>query len=326
MFSIVIPVYNTERYIARCLESCVNQSFGDIEIIVVDDCGSDQAMQVAQEYAQKDRRIRIVKNPKNLGTFHSRILGSEDANGEYILFVDSDDFIELKTCEKIKEALESEQCKSGSGADICWFASKRLFSKKEEFFKPYGGVSLGYEVLRNNMFHWEIWGKAYKRELVQRANGVIAERMKEERKVLIGEDVIKSFAINLLAGKCIGIDEVLYLYCDNPTSITKDRNSPQTALRNSEQLGFVIEFLKCFDTLKEAKANPYYAEVKQRLQKILGEHQKMWEYQAFIANRFKRGWFVYPRVYLESLGLKKDYRRVVVRVSVYFLTAGLVKI
>lgn len=143
IFSIIVPVYNTQKYIARCLESCIYQSFENIEIIVVDDCGKDQAMQIAKEYAKQDKRIRIIQNPKNLGLFHTRISGEKEARGEYIIHLDSDDFIDIKTCEKIKEALESEYQKSGSKADICWFASKRLFSKKEEIFKPYNGVSLG---------------------------------------------------------------------------------------------------------------------------------------------------------------------------------------
>lgn len=325
-FSIIIPVYNTEKYIARCLESCVKQSFGEIEIVVVDDCGSDQAIQIAQEYAQGDRRIKIIRNSKNLGLFLTRISGERCAEGEYIIHLDSDDFIDIKTCEKIKKALESEYQKSGSKADICWFASKRLFSKKEEVFKPYNGVFLGCEILRNNMFQWEIWGKAYKRELIQKANEIIAHKIKEEQRLLLGEDAIKSFVINLLAQKCIGLDEVMYFYCDNPASITKSRDNSQTALRNSAQLDFVIKSLDRFDTLKESEENPYYLEVKQRVQRILGEHQKMWEYQAFIANRFEKGWFVYPRVYLESLSLKRDYRRVGVRIFVYFLTGGFVKI
>lgn len=80
-FSIIIPVYNTEKYIARCLESCVKQSFGEIEIVVVDDCGSDQAIQIAQEYAQGDKRIKIIRNPKNLGLFLARISGERCAEG-----------------------------------------------------------------------------------------------------------------------------------------------------------------------------------------------------------------------------------------------------
>lgn len=148
---------------------------------------------------------------------------------------------------------------------------------------------MGCEILKNNMFQWEIWGKAHKRELIQKANEIIAHKIKEEQRLLLGEDAIKSFVINLLAQKCIGLDEVLYFYCDNPASITKSRDNSQTALRNSAQLDFVIKSLDRFDTLKESEENAYYLEVKQRVQKILGEHQKMWEYQAFIANRFEKG-------------------------------------
>lgn len=325
-FSIIVPVYNTQKYIARCLESCIYQSFENIEIIVVDDCGKDRAMQIAKEYAKQDKRIRIIQNPKNLGPFHSRIFGSENASGEYILFVDSDDFIDIKTCEKIKEALEGEYQKSGSKADICWFASKRLFSKKEEIFKPYNGVSLGGEVLVNNSFQWEIWGKAYKRELIQKVNEVIKELFVEDIRLLIGEDALKSFAINLFAKKSISLNEILYFYCDNPTSITKNRNHHKTALQNSEQLGFVIDFLNRYDAFDEAKENPSYQSIKTRVQEILKSHQEMWEYQAFLAHRFDDYLFAYPKTYFASLKLKKDYRRLCVRVFVYLITFGFVKV
>ncbi|EAL0983265.1 glycosyltransferase family 2 protein, partial [Campylobacter jejuni] len=70
--SIILPTFNVEKYIAKALESCINQSFKDIEIIVVDDCGSDKSIDIAKEYAKKDERIKIIHNEENLGTFAAR--------------------------------------------------------------------------------------------------------------------------------------------------------------------------------------------------------------------------------------------------------------
>ncbi|WP_096019896.1 glycosyltransferase family 2 protein [Campylobacter lanienae] len=97
--SIIIPVYNVEKYLRECLDSCINQTLQDIEIIIVDDCGSDNSMDIAQEYAKNDNRIKIIKNSHNQGTFASRNNAVLAANGEYLVFLDSDDFLDLRACE-----------------------------------------------------------------------------------------------------------------------------------------------------------------------------------------------------------------------------------
>ncbi|WP_394980531.1 glycosyltransferase family 2 protein [uncultured Helicobacter sp.] len=101
LVSIILPTYNVEQFIAEALESCVQQSFRDIEIIVVDDCGSDNSIAIAKEYATKDSRIRIVHNKENFQLFAARAEGVKVAQGEYIMFLDPDDFLEsnaLQTC------------------------------------------------------------------------------------------------------------------------------------------------------------------------------------------------------------------------------------
>ena len=97
--SIIIPVYNVEKYISECLDSCINQTLQDIEIIIVDDCGNDKSMDIAQEYAKKDSRIKIIKNNQNKGLFLARCEGLKSATGKYIISLDSDDFLDLKACE-----------------------------------------------------------------------------------------------------------------------------------------------------------------------------------------------------------------------------------
>ena len=108
LISIIIPTYNAESYIARCLESCINQTLHNIEILVIDDCGSDDSIKIAQRYANNDNRIRIIHNEKNLGTFQTRIQGIKHAKGAYIAFLDADDYLHNHTCEKsLQKALES---------------------------------------------------------------------------------------------------------------------------------------------------------------------------------------------------------------------------
>src|SRR5690554_2963882 len=89
--SVVLPTYNVGSFISRCLESLRRQSFYEFEIVVVDDCGSDSSIAIVDKYAEVDKRIRVVRNPRNMGTYHARRVGVEHAVGEFVVFLDPDD-------------------------------------------------------------------------------------------------------------------------------------------------------------------------------------------------------------------------------------------
>lgn len=97
--SVIIPVYNVEKYLKQCLDSVINQTLKEIEIICVNDGSTDNSYQILKEYAQKDKRIKII-NKENGGLGAARNTGMEYATGEYIGFVDSDDWVELNTYEQ----------------------------------------------------------------------------------------------------------------------------------------------------------------------------------------------------------------------------------
>ncbi len=91
--SIIIPVYNTEKYLSECLDSILNQSFQDFEVICVDDCSTDNSFALLKDYENSDERIKVLQNDVNLGAGLSRNKGFDVAQGEYILFFDSDDWL-----------------------------------------------------------------------------------------------------------------------------------------------------------------------------------------------------------------------------------------
>ena len=99
--SIIIPIYNTEKYLRRCLDSVCNQTFGDIEIICINDCSTDGSLNILNEYAQKDNRIKIINFIENKGVAIARNTGIDEAQGEYISFVDADDYVDLDFFEKL---------------------------------------------------------------------------------------------------------------------------------------------------------------------------------------------------------------------------------
>lgn len=99
LFSIIIPVYKVQDYLAKCVDSVCNQTYSDIEIILVDDGSPDNCPAICDEYAKKDSRIKVI-HKKNGGLSDARNSGLDVAKGDYILFVDSDDYIEADACEK----------------------------------------------------------------------------------------------------------------------------------------------------------------------------------------------------------------------------------
>ncbi len=104
--SIIIPVYNVESYIVQCLNSLINQTLNDIEIILVDDCSTDTSGTICDEYAAKDNRIVVIHNQKNIRQGLSRNKGIDIAKGEYIGFIDADDYIDSDFYEKLYTAVE----------------------------------------------------------------------------------------------------------------------------------------------------------------------------------------------------------------------------
>jgi glycosyltransferase involved in cell wall biosynthesis len=105
-FSLIIPVYNVEQFLAECLDSCINQTFANIEIICIDDSSSDNSRVILAEYAQRDNRIKVITQEKNKGQGAARNAGINVALGDYCWFIDSDDYVLLNACEILNDTLE----------------------------------------------------------------------------------------------------------------------------------------------------------------------------------------------------------------------------
>jgi len=103
--SLIIPVYNVEPYLAECLNSCINQTFRDLEIICINDCSTDKSGQILDEYARQDKRIKIINHSSNRGLGAARNTGIVAAEGDYCWFIDSDDYILLNACEILNDII-----------------------------------------------------------------------------------------------------------------------------------------------------------------------------------------------------------------------------
>lgn len=260
--SIIIPTYNAQNDIARCINSCICQSLDEIEIIIVDDCGNDKSIEIAQKYAQKDARITIYTNPKNLGTFQSRIQGAKIAKGKYICFLDADDFLEKKACESLYQKAQQHS------ADIVFFGMK-FFPPKlckippKSIISPLRDGDILKEVFLNSSTPpWSIWGKLFKKELIDESTKIL-DFINEH--LVMAEDLLQSFVLIALAKKSIGTKERFYIYCESSSSITRDIKTRDKKISNLKKI------IKLFDALQESSliSNPYFMQSKIKVQSIL---------------------------------------------------------
>lgn len=122
--SIIIPVYNAELYLKKCIDSVINQTYQNLEIILINDGSVDQSREICLEYAQKDKRIIVIDLEKNSGQSNARNLGLEKSSGEYLGFVDSDDWIELDTYSYLVDLIKK------TNSDIAKIENSKVFQEK----------------------------------------------------------------------------------------------------------------------------------------------------------------------------------------------------
>lgn len=218
-FSIIIPVYNAKNYLARCIESCIKQSFKNIEILIIDDCGIDNSIAEIQQYIQTDSRITIVRNFYNTGLFHTRLQGFRLAKGSFCLSLDADDLLDLDICKKLAEVLTQDPC-----IDMVHFAFRKTpsyFYKSKSIYSPHIGYlhqpNIQTFLNISNTFE-AIWGKAIRTSILQ---SIAKEVFFIQPPLNMLEDGIFNLLLSFKIKKYYGLNEVGYFYQDNPYSLTR---------------------------------------------------------------------------------------------------------
>ena len=205
--SILVPVYNVEQYLPRCIESVLAQDFQYWEMILVDDGSPDKCPQICDEYAKKDERIRVV-HKVNGGLVSARLAGFENSIGKYLMFLDSDDYLLPNALSvlynKIKEGYDIVK-----GNDIRFngdwnkIEKPRLVGKEIFGNKNYLTSMLSYDVLPY------LWGGLYKRDLFT------SEAFRDNQDITICDDWISNISIWNKVDKYIAIDHAVYAYFIN---------------------------------------------------------------------------------------------------------------
>lgn len=212
--SIILPVYNVEKYIHKCIYSILDQSFRNFELIVIDDCGSDNSIAICEKIlGDSDICYKIIHNKINKGLSESRNIGIDNSNSKFILFVDSDDWIDPFTLEKLYVAAQE------NNADFVSCRIIKYWEDSNEFYKLPNlndGTYTAEDYLNayfNNKTNPEVWSKLIKRNLL--------EDIKFPKKVIF-EDLLTVPYIIKKANKIIQINEYLYFYVKRSpdTSIT----------------------------------------------------------------------------------------------------------
>lgn len=228
LVSIIIPNYNNEIYLKKCLKSVINQSINNIEIIVIDDCSSDNSVKIIEWYKEQDSRIKFIKFDKNQSQHMVRIEGVKNASGQYIMFLDSDDFYAPNACEIASNAMRA-------GYDIVAFktaivntgrADKSTLAGIERFLNStkagyYQGKDLLELAFKSGKISHTIWDKIYRSEVCKKSFAQL-----EYGYFPKAQDLYQFFVLAANANSFYAIDDKIYYYnygigVSNPLSSDK---------------------------------------------------------------------------------------------------------
>lgn len=229
LISIIVPIYNVEKYIRKCINSIINQTYKNLDIILIDDGSPDRCGKIIEQYSQNDKRIVCV-HKKNGGLSDARNSGLDIAKGEYITFVDSDDFIANDFIEKLYDCIKKNktlisQC-GIAYVDDCDNLGKKIIPSKNLVEK--------YEYLKE-MYNEEhstdyvvVWNKMYHRSIFNKLRFPVGK---------IHEDEFTTYKFIYFQDKVTFTNDTIYFYRQNDDSITRKK--------------FNIKRLDCLEALEE---------------------------------------------------------------------------
>ena len=162
--SVIVSVYNTEKYIEKCLDSLLNQTYKNIEIVVINDCSTDNSLRILKKYAKKYDNIKLLENKENKGLSYSRNIGLDNASGDYIGYIDSDDYIDSDYYEKMMKAIIKEK------SDIVITDMKIVYenhSNPDHITKGCNGDVTTLNIIKNGLAA-SACNKVFKKEIISK--------------------------------------------------------------------------------------------------------------------------------------------------------------
>ena len=227
MISIIVPIYKVEKFIKKCVDSIIAQNYKNIEIILVDDGSPDNCPAICDEYAKQDSRIKVV-HKENGGLISARKAGLQASSGEYVCFVDGDDWIESDMYKHIADAIN----KTNADCIITQFCfeypnnprnsdyklNKELYTREEIEKDIFPTMLFDNQYYRFGIFP-NCWTKVFKRQLLEK------HLMDTDERIRIGEDIAFTYPCLMECQTLAFVDKALYHYRINPESMTKAYDS-----------------------------------------------------------------------------------------------------
>lgn len=208
--SVVVPVYNKEKELEQCLDSIIQQTYSELEIVIIDDGSKDSSLDLCKKFGEGDKRVKVYSKI-NEGVEKARLFGIEKAHGDYIMFVDSDDWLAKNAIEVLVKTLEENDADVSFGAFTRVLDSWGIIKRKNiaEIYKQ--GVIERDEFVEKHLqsfsgcgtFPINIWAKIYKSKLLKDIEPV---------GLIYGEDLCFNLQVLPKAGKIVGCPEILYFY------------------------------------------------------------------------------------------------------------------
>lgn len=239
IISIIIPCYNVEKYISKCIKSIIEQTYSNLEIILVDDYSTDNTYEILKEHSKKDNRIKLLKNIENNGAAYSRNKGLSVATGKYISFIDSDDYIDKIFYEKMLDKI----IKNNADISICDIKTVYENNNQTIINKCYDGDKFDSISILKSGFVASSGNKLFKKEIIEKY---------KYPEGIINEDIPVIVPAILETDKIEYVDNVYYYYFQRNTSV-----------QNSKFSSKKFDVVKSLDlTLERIKNSSKYDQIK----------------------------------------------------------------
>lgn len=291
IISVIVPCYKVERYLPKCIDSIINQTYTNLEIFLIDDGSPDNCGKICDNYAQKDLRIKVI-HKTNGGLSDARNVAIDKMTGEYVVFVDSDDYIAPTHIEGLYDMIQRHQAEISINTFATFYdGTNPLPCKKSSKEFVYTGLEATEKMFYQEMFDNSAWGKMYKTNLFDNIR---------YPKGLLYEDLPTTYKLMLKASKVVYNNNETYYYLLRSDSIEGSKFSPEklnSALKLMEIMEQDIQYLQPI-------IKSYYCRMVSFIFHMILQMPKQYEHKDLFYNKLKK----YRGIVLNDKNARKKTR------------------
>lgn len=307
IISIIVPIYNIENYIKKCINSILVQTFSDFELILVDDGSTDKSGKLCDEYKNKDNRV-IVIHKSNAGQSEARNKGLDIAKGDYILFVDGDDILPHDIILKLFNSIK----KYNSDVSCCGYCDDFNVAKNQHYVYENKFIMSNIDATKRMLLcdglDSNVWGKLYKKDLFKNICYPVGE---------IYEDVLVTYKVLLRANKIVHIGECGYIHTSRSDSTTGSKFSERDYAYVEHTKLVYEDIKKNYPELEEESYLFYLNSVQNIIARMVSsniDHQN--SYYKELKQIINKNYFAYMNSSIFSL--KRKISITLIRFNIYY--------